>query len=454
MKHIRDYQSALDYLYSFIDFSLTKDLRYSPEKFNLDRMYRFLDLLDNPQNKYNVIHVAGTKGKGSICAMVAGILSKAGYQTGFYSSPHMIEFTERIQIGNEHIKKEEVIKYCNELNGLIEQITNISTFEIVTGMAFKYFADKSVEFAVIEVGMGGRLDATNVVLPIVTAISSISIDHTQVLGDSLKKIAAEKAGIIKENVPVVLSPQQKSAEDVVEARAKVKNAKLIKVRESCTYQIKEASLNGQKVLFSFDTVETKMNHQAKTRKNLELFIPLIGDHQIENAATALLVTGELIEKGCEIPDYAILEGIKELKWQGRFEIISEFPIIIIDGAHNRDSFIKMRDTIRKYLTEKKIILLFGVSEDKQVKLMLQEIRSVVDELIITKSNHPRALEPAIIEIFARQLGFDYSIEPDISKAVMKMFDHAGKDEVIIASGSLFIAGAVKEIITKKVMLHG
>jgi len=451
MNPIIDYPSALDYIYSFIDFSLTRDLRYSPEKFDLRRMIGFMEKLGNPQSQYKVIHVAGTKGKGSICAMITSILTQAGYTVGFYSSPHMIEFTERIRIGDELISKEDVVKYCNLLMPYIEKTKNLSTFEIITGIAFQYFADRKVDFAVVEVGMGGRLDATNVVNPVITAISSISIDHTRVLGDTIRKIAKEKAGIIKPGVPVVLANQKKAADEVVKSKAEWENAKLIKVNDCCKFEINHADLRGQDISITFNANNAQ---NYKIANNLNIFIPLLGDHQIENAIIAILIARELADMGYPISEKAIIKGIRYLKWQGRFEVIHENPLIIIDGAHNVDSFIKLRQTIHRYLAGKNITLLFGVSEDKQAKSMLKEIRGEVDYLIITQSSHPRAMDTNVLAKIAQQLGYDYTVEPDIKKAINNLLTENDPSKVIIASGSLFIAGAVKQIIKDQVLAHG
>ncbi len=447
MKPIKDYTSALDYIYSFIDYSLTKNLRYSPEKFNLDRMFNFLNLIGNPQNNYKIIHVAGTKGKGSICAMITSILTQAGFHVGFYSSPHIINFTERIRIGDKEISEKDIVNYCNQFSSHIEQIQNLSTFEIITGLAFQYFSDQKVDFAVVEVGMGGRLDATNVVKPIITAIASISIDHTQVLGRSLKKIASEKAGIIKPGVPVVMASQKREAKEVIKQTSIKKNARLISVQDCCNYLIKSISLQGQQVTLFFDkeyTDDSHLNH------SLEFFLPLIGDHQIDNAITAILVVRALIEMGWQIEDEHVRQGMSTLKWQGRFEILSENPLVIIDGAHNVDSFIKLRKTIKKYLPDKQITLLFGVSEDKQVRQMLMEIRPAIHHLIITQSSHPRAMNPYSVEKIALQFCYDCMVEADITKAVEMLCNEGKTNSAIVASGSLFVAGAVKEIMDKKV----
>ena len=451
MKPIKDYTSALDYIYSFIDFSLTKNLRYSPEKFNLDRMFRFMDLLGNPQNNYKVIHVAGTKGKGSICAMITAILTQAGFRVGFYSSPHMINFTERIRIGDKEISEKDIVNYCNQFSSHIDQIQNLSTFEIITGLAFQYFSDHKVDFAVVEVGMGGRLDATNVVKPIITAIASISIDHTRVLGRSLKKITSEKAGIIKPGIPVVMASQKKEAKEVIKQTSIKNNARLISVQDCCNYLIKSMSLRGQQVTIFF---EKDCSDDSQLNDSLEFFFPLIGDHQIDNAITAIVVVRALIEMGWQIEDEDIRKGMSTLKWQGRFEILSENPLVIIDGAHNVDSFIKLRKTIEKYLPDKQITMLFGVSEDKQVRQMLMEIRPAIHYLGGGGGGGARAMNPYSVEKIAIQLGYDCMVEADISKAV-EMLGNVGKtNSAIIASGSLFIAGAVKEIMDKKVQENG
>jgi len=448
MKPIKDYASALDYIYSFIDYSLTKNLRYSPEKFNLNRMLRFMKLIGNPQDNYKVIHVAGTKGKGSICAMITAILTQAGYRVGFYSSPHMIRFTERIRIGENEISEEEIVGYCNQLSSFIEQTEGLSTFEIITGMAFRYFADQKVDFAVVEVGMGGRLDATNVVKPIITAISSISIDHTQVLGRTLKKIASEKAGIIKPDTPVVMALQKKQAEEVIKQTSIKNNARLISEKICSKYLINNASLRGQEISIFFEKQCADITH---LNESIEIFLPLLGDHQIDNAITSVLVIRELVKMGFHIGEEDIKKGMCTLKWQGRFEIVSENPLVIIDGAHNVDSFIKLGKTIEKYLPDKRVTMLFGVSEDKQVKQMLKEVFSTVYRLVITQSSHPRAMNPDLIEKIAVQLGYDCMVEPDITKAVEMLKKKEGKNSAIIATGSLFVAGAVKELMVEKVI---
>ncbi len=236
METEKEYQRSLDYIYSFIDLSLTRNLRYSPDKFDLSRMYKLMSLIGDPQLNYDVIHVAGTKGKGSICAMTASIIKEAGYKVGFYSSPHMIEFRERIKINNIDISKQLLTNSVMKLRPIINSVEKISAFEIITAIAFKYFADQQVDIAFIEVGMGGRLDATNVVQPIVSIISPVSHDHMKILGNTIVKIAREKAGIIKNSVPVIISPQKKSAKEEIVKIANRKGSLIIDTSEKYTFK--------------------------------------------------------------------------------------------------------------------------------------------------------------------------------------------------------------------------
>ncbi|MDP2965739.1 MAG: folylpolyglutamate synthase/dihydrofolate synthase family protein [Pelolinea sp.] len=430
---VKTYSQALDYIYSFVDYSLTRNLRYSPEKFNLKRMEDFLELLGNPHKSYKVIHVAGTKGKGSTCAMLASILIKNGFRTGFYSSPHMIDFTERIRISEDQISHQEIVEYINLLDPIIKKVPELTTFEIITGLAFKYFADKHVDFAVIEVGMGGRFDATNVVQPEVSVITSISHDHTKVLGKSLKKIAFEKAGIIKNGIPVIVSKQKTSPLEEIIKIAGERNAGV--VYAPGVYRTKSGtySLDGQ-----------RFEIQKNGKKLIEVFIPLLGDHQIDNAVTAFACIEELKKRGNEISSDAIISGFQYMRWPGRFEVINKKPVVIIDGAHNLDSFRKLIKTIQKYLPEKQIILIFGVSEDKAVASMLKIIQPLIKTLIITKSQHPRALELYKIKDIAEGLRIPSALEEEIKNAIGEALVRSDESTAIVATGSIFIAGAVKE----------
>ena len=439
----REYQRSLDFIYSFIDLSITRNLRYSPDKFDLSRMYGVMSSLGDPQLNYDVVHVAGTKGKGSICAMTASIMKEAGYKVGFYSSPHMIDFRERIKVNNNEISKESLTNYVMKLRQIFNNVEKISTFEIITAIAFKYFADRQVDIAIIEVGMGGRLDATNVVQPILTIISPVSHDHMKILGNTIAKIAKEKAGIIKKSIPVILSRQKKSAKEEIDIIAN-RNGSLI-IDTSKKYAFEQINFSLEKQSF---IIKEKLIHPPDTCSPIYK-IPLLGDHQINNAITAFACVMRLRKLGYEINESALKNGFSRVEWQGRFEVICQKPLIIVDGAHNRASFRKLRDTIEKYLAGKKVILIFGASEDKEVKLMLKIIKPYIDHFIFTKSEHPRALGLDKLEKFASSLDLNnYSIS-EIDSIIPLILRNSDQKKAYIASGSIFIAGAIKQLFTNQ-----
>lgn len=432
------YQETLDYIYSFIDFSLTRNLRYSEEKFDLRRMRVLMDLFGNPQHNYDVIHVAGTKGKGSTCAMISSILSSAGYRVGFYSSPHMIDFTERIKINNQNISKKEMIEYVDKMRDSISRVENVSTFEIATALAFEYFSKKEVDIAVIEVGMGGRLDATNVVDPILSVITPISLDHTKILGDTLTKIAREKAGIIKRGIPVVLSKQGPEVMSVLQNIAKRKESKAINVDKKYSWKSVDYSLDEQKFnLFS--------RTASENRNYINYEMALLGDHQLDNAATAYAVILNLPDS-YRITPSTIKRGFEMVEWPGRFEVVSIEPLVIIDSAHNPDSFVKLSSTIEKYLHGKDITLIFGASEDKDVIKMIEVLQPQVKKIIFTKSKHPRAIsesEFAEILIPKHFENIKFLEIENIAKSIVEE-----TEGIFLAAGSIFIAGAFKELLRK------
>ena len=431
------YQESLDYLYSFIDFSLTRNLRYAEEKFDLSRMNLLMNLLGNPQNHYDVIHVAGTKGKGSTCAIISSILTAQGYKVGFYSSPHMIDFRERIRINSRKIKTDEFVQQLDKMRKAIDKVKNISTFEISTALAFKYFLDKDVDIAVIEVGMGGRLDATNVVNPVLSVITSISLDHTKILGETISEIAREKAGIIKPVIPVVIGKQENGAKEVLLDAAKENTSLVIDVADEYDWEQKTFSLEGQ----VFTVSRCNKNEQGENYGPFSL--KLLGDHQIDNALNALAVMENLPDK-YQVSRESLIKGFSEARWPGRFEVLERNPLVIVDGAHNPDSFNKLAKTIEKYLNGKQVTLIFGASEDKNIAEMIKIITPYVDSIVFSKSDHPRAMTEGEIKVKIE----DFYIEPfefwDIDVLTRKILDEK-RNHAFVASGSIFIAGAVKQI---------
>ena len=315
------YQHALDYIYSFVSHSLTRNLRFSPEKFDLRRMVKFTELLGNPQDDYKIIHVAGTKGKGSTCAMLTSILTHAGYRTGFYSSPHLVDITEMFLIGDQQLQKNKFVEYVDLVKPYVAKVKDLTTFEIITGIALKYFSCEQVDLAVIEVGLGGRLDATNIVDPLISVITSISKDHMKILGDTLDKIAREKAGIIKPGAPVVVAKQKNIAAQAITAVAEEKRSPMINTRDQVRIRRKRFSLEGQ--YFSVVPLGEKDQQDSYNQYfGKDIFMPLLGDHQLDNAATAITVIQQLERMGYYISPKSVMAGFSHVKWPGRFEIIS------------------------------------------------------------------------------------------------------------------------------------
>jgi len=443
------YQEALDYLYSFVDYSLTRDLHYSPEKFNLDRMRALMEALGNPQNTFPVIHVAGTKGKGSTAAMIASMLMAADYRTGFYISPHLDDFAERIQVNRQPIPHAALVKLVDEIKPVVEKIGKLTTFEITTALAFEAFRRQHVDAAVVEVGLGGRLDSTNIVNPELSVITSLSMDHMKVLGDTLEQIAAEKAGIIKPGKPVISSPQLPDALGVIAAKAMESGSELTVVNRDVETRISKYSINGQWFIIktpesrSGETVMNKRLFPPEFDKGVDFYIPLLGRHQVDNAATAITAVMKLRQLGYEISDKAMQDGLAKVVWPCRFEVISRNPLIVVDSAHNRDSAHKLRLAVQDYFPEKPITLIFGASEDKDISGMFAELVPVCSRVILTRSTHPRAAEMDSLIKSAGQYGCPLITAESIEIALEFSLNPGEPEGVILAAGSLFVAAAVR-----------
>lgn len=446
---IKTYDQALDFIYSRIDFSFTKQQRYSEEVFNLDRMRNFMHLLNDPQNSYKTIHVAGTKGKGSISAMIASVLSTEGYRTGFYSSPHMIEFTERIQVDGKKIPENDFVEIVNKLYPYVQETDGLTTFELTTAIAFQYFKERKIDFGVIEVGLGGRLDATNIIHPELSVIASISMDHMNILGNTIEAIAGEKAGIIKENVPVIVSPQKPSVLNVFDEFSEKNKTILVKTGEILEFTDQSSDLSNQ--TFNLIYPESILSEEKiLKKKQIRLKLPLLGKHQMENAGTAFVTLQVLKEKGIEISDQAIKDGFKNVYWPGRFEILNKTPYLIIDAAHNFESSQRLVETIQELFPQKKVTLLFGASEDKDIKGMLNNFSQIANQIILTKSTHPRAAQPNVMKTTAAdKLSCKIITINRIDQALNYALKHAKKNDIILASGSIFIAAAIRELWFKK-----
>ncbi|MBK9209763.1 MAG: bifunctional folylpolyglutamate synthase/dihydrofolate synthase [Anaerolineales bacterium] len=430
------YNNSLDYLYSFVDYSLKHSSELAKADFNLDRMFALMELLGSPQTKYPVIHVAGTKGKGSTSALCAAALQAAGYTVGLYTSPHLLDYVERIQINGAPISHEQLIDLVEEIKPFVAQIEKLTTFEITTALAFMAFAKHGVTAAVFEVGLGGRLDATNIVTPKVSVITSLSYDHMAVLGNTLALIAGEKAGIIKPGVPVVSSPQKDEAWEVLERVAKENNAELTLVGRDVKFESgwQESSLDG-------DDRERNQIRIGRSSAGPSLWSPVpLGNHQIENATTAYTA---LKASGIPITDEQIQKGFSQVQWRARFEIARREPPVIFDSAHNQDSFEKLSETLDAYFPDKKVYLIFGASEDKNIPGMFAALKSKIKKIIVTRADHPRALEVERIQQLAEQAGAESEAVTPVKSALARALELSSKDgSIVLSAGSMFVTAEV------------
>ena len=441
MKLSPEYQAALDYLYSYVNFSMTKGQVYTPESYNLKNMKTLLEQMKEPQLAYPVIHIAGSKGKGSTAAMLASILQQSGYKVGLYTSPHLIDFSERIQINGEPIEHERFVSLINKFKPLIELIKKNTTFEIATALAFEYFRQEQVDIAVIEVGLGGRLDSTNLVQPLLTVITSISLDHTAVLGNTLEEIAGEKAGILKTGVPLVLAHQVPSVKEHIKSIAEERGCEVFDVDTLIESQVIDEALAAQQINFNMQNTSSEL---LPTDNIVSLKIPLIGRHQVDNASTVLICALWMANHGIDITLDSIRRGFERTIWPGRFEILSQKPLFIADSAHNPDSITRLKETIHEYLPNYHVKMIFGASEDKNIEDMLKTLNGVVDHFIFTESIHPRAIEASKLGQLGDKIGLSYEICLPIENAVLSQMNCLMKNEVCIATGSIFVAAAVKE----------
>jgi len=438
MESQKNYQEALSFLFSFVDFSLTHQEQIAPERFELERMFILLEKMGNPQSQFPTIHIAGTKGKGSVAAHCAAALVAAGHRTGLYTSPHLQDFRERIQVDGKMISQADFVEGIEVLKQVIPQVPGLTSYELQTALAFWYFARQQVEVAVVEVGMGGRLDSTNVLTPLVSVITSISYDHTAILGDTLAEIAGEKGGIIKPGVAVVSAPQQAEALEVLADLASQRGSDFFLVGRDVQYKAFSSSLDGQ----SFRMLRSgKPDLMAATR--------MLGRHQVENAVTAYAALQIVDQAGLPVPDQAVQQGFSEVQWPGRFEVFHGDPPVVFDGAHNRYSAQALVRAMQEYFPEKPIGLVFGASEDKDIAGMFAELLPNVSDLLLVSADHPRA---APVEYLA-ELASEYSCPVSLIERPEEFYSQArklvGKDGVILVTGSLYVVGQLQRLWQQK-----
>jgi len=427
------YRDALGYLYSFTDYEKRGFAAYAPEFYNLDRMRHFLALLGDPQQAFSSLHIAGTKGKGSTAALAESILRAAGLRTGLYTSPHLHSFRERMQVGGALIPEADVVRLVERTRPLVGRVADTPTFEIMTGLAFAWFAEQEVQWAVLEVGLGGRLDATNVVLPRAAVITSISLDHVAVLGNTLERIAREKAGIVKAGVPVVSAPQPDEARTVIEEVCRAQGAPLSLVGRDWTWQPGAFDLEGQHL---------SIRHERGAALLLEdAWIPLLGEHQLVNAATAVAATWEA---GLRLAPGDVSRGLGAVEWPGRLEILSREPLVVADSAHNGDSAHKLMAALERHCAYRRLILVLGGSADHATPELFQALLPAAGRAIATRSQHPRAAASTWFQERAADLGFAMEVSESIPQALESALRAAGPEDLICCTGSVFVAAEARE----------
>ena len=414
-----NYEETLQYLFDLERFGI---------KLDLSNITSILSGLSNPHLEFPSIHVAGTNGKGSVAAMLHSILCEAGCRAGLYTSPHLIDFRERIRVGRELIEEDFIFDFVHRLKTDIDK-QHFTFFEVTTAMAFEYLAQKKVDLAIIETGLGGRLDATNMIKPVISIITNIGREHTKQLGNAIAQIAREKAGIIKQEVPTVTAVDQPEALEAIRSVCSERNSELIHVQEDSTHSVLDSSIEGSKFSFSSNSLK----YQA-----LELNLP--GEHQVLNAVTALTGIRKLRQLGWKVEEPAIRNGLKKVNWRARLEVFRKKPLVLLDVAHNPSGIKAMIDALDQFFPERQIIFVFGVMQDKDHESMLREISKKAKFVLLTKPEYKRAAEPGSLKETVKKEGIPYKIVPRVRQAYRFALKKAEVDDVICATGSHFTVG--------------
>lgn len=429
---LMNYEAVVNYIYNL--------RRFGDVRLRLERVEQLLKKIGDPHKKMKIIHVGGTNGKGSTVAMISSILKEDGYRVGSFTSPHLSSYRERIVVNNEKISEEEILRLFTELKPIIDEmstepVNQPSFFEVTTTIALKYFSEQKVDFAVLEVGLGGRLDATNVVQSLVSVITNIGLEHTDILGNNSLEIAREKAGIIKENSVLITATENDEVYSLFEKICKEKNSKIFRVGEDIKIEYLESMLEGQR--FQVKTFNGNFDN---------LFVPLLGSYQLTNVATAVGAIEALKFYGINIPKSAVVNGLKKVKWPGRFEIVQQDPIVVLDCAKDPLAARSLNESLVSFFKNKRIILVISISRDKKIELMMKEILPAVDTVIITEHKvMGRATEPSVIAEEVKKYSKSYEVVEDVKDAVKKAISIAGNDDVVCVTGSLFTVGEAREL---------
>jgi len=441
-KAFRTYEQAMRYLFDMTDYERQGTLRYNVTTFDLGRMEAFLKLLDNPHKKIKTVHIAGTKGKGSTATMLAKMLEANDYKVGLYTSPHVTSLHERIRINSEMITRKEMHSLVNRAYTSIEKLAkkkdSPTFFEIMTTLAFMHFAEKEVDIAIIETGLGGRLDSTNVIEPFVVGITNISIDHQNLLGTTIDSIAKEKAGVIKKGIPVITVPQDPMAMRMLKNQATLVKAPLHVTGGDIDFSARFESSreHGPHTRICVTTPTSKFEH---------LRVPLPGHHQAINCGLALAMLDSLKSKGYEIDDEVSINGLKEVSMPGRMEIINDDPRILIDAAHNAASIRALIQAIGQHVPYDSMVMIFGCNKDKDIRGMLTELQYGADKVIFTRSNSPKAAFPQdLSDMYMEICGKMFQTAMSVREAVRIAKSAVCREDLICITGSFYLVGQAKE----------
>lgn len=445
---LNTFSRAIRYLGSLSDYERLRIVRYTSQNFDLDRMKHLLKKLGNPQDQFKTVHVAGTKGKGSTCAMVAAMLQASGYKVGLYTSPHLIDIRERIQINGAMIPTADFARLVRLIEPIVAKSKPTpSYFDVLTAISFKYFAEQGVDIAIIETGLGGRLDSTNVVKPEVTAITSISKDHMAQLGNTLGKIATEKGGIFKQNVPALSVMQDPEAEAALKLCAEKAGAPLEFVGKEIefSYRFESSRMLGPHNRVCLTTTNTKFEHLA---------VPLVGEHQAINCGLALSIIDKLKGRGFVISDMKAMEGLNKLQMPGRMEQISTNPRVIVDGAHNAASIDAFMRAIGQHVPYDSMVLIFGCCSDKDVTGMLEKITGGADKVIFTKVDNIRTADPhELAAQYTELYGKMAQVAGSLDEALAIANRAVSKEDLVCITGSFYLVGEAKKYFTAKQAAH-
>lgn len=422
-----NYDEALDWLYNV--------RRFGPSR-TLGPTRHILKLLGDPQNSFRSIHVGGSNGKGSTSAMIASILGATGAKVGLFTSPHLEEFVERVKVDGVEIPREDAARLLTEIRPLFEKMLEQSMplrfFDVVTAMAFLYFSENAVDYAVLEVGLGGRLDATNVVDPLVSVITNIGYEHTNILGDTLPEIAGEKAGIIKQGRPLVTATRDDEVFKVFGEKAQELGSEVIRVGYDTEFRKVGAKMSGM----TFD-LRSRMEYKG-------LKVPLLGEHQITNAATAVAAVEALSRYGVDVPEQAVREGLQGVYWPARLEVVKTSPTVVLDCAKDAEATEAVRMTLEEDVDAGRIVAVVSMSSDKNIPGMIRNIAAFSERFIVTThSVMGRAASPELIAEEITKNGRPYEVIEDEKAAFTRALELAGEEDTVLVIGSVFLAGAAR-----------